>query len=198
MKNYKIIGLTGQSGAGKSTVAKLFESKNAFIINADILVNELYEPHSPCLKMLSAVFGKEIINSDKTLNRKKLAEKAFATKENTQLINSLVHPYVIMLFLKKLKSAVSGGSKIIVFDAPQLFESNADVFCDYIVSVTADKDRRIKRICGRDGISEKQALRRINAQLDEEFFKNNSDYIIENNDDFKSLQSKFDEFFNSL
>ena len=144
---------------------------------------------------LSKLKGRIIEKFD---NRKKLAEKAFATKENTQLINSLVHPYVIMLFLKKLKPAVSGGSKIIVFDAPQLFESNADVFCDYIVSVTADKDRRIKRICRRDGISEKQALRRINAQLDEEFFKNNSDYIIENNDDFKSLQSKFDEFFNSL
>lgn len=198
MKNYKIIGLTGQSGAGKSTVTKLFESKNAVIINADMLVNELYEPKSPCLKMLSAVFGEEIINNNKTINRRNLAHKVFATKGNTELLNSLVHPYVIMLFLKKLKSAVSGGAEIIVFDAPQLFESNADVLCDCIVSVTADKDRRIKRICRRDGISEEQAIERINAQLNEEFFRNNSDYIIENNDDFKSLEAKFDKFFNSL
>ncbi len=70
---------------------------------------------------------------------------------------------------------------IAVFDAPQLFESGIDAVCDVIVSVVADEDVRLKRITLRDGITEAQARERINAQHSEEFFKSNSDFIIENN-----------------
>ncbi len=195
MKNYKIIGLTGQSGAGKSTAAGYFLSKGAAVINADLIVKELYQSNSPCVKALAAVFGKDIIDTDGTPNRPLLAKRAFSSKENTEMLNSVVHPFVIALLLKKIKTAAKSGSKLIVFDAPQLFESNIDVLCDCIISVVASRQKRIERICKRDLITVLAAEQRINAQYSESFFIENSDYIIENNSDKESLERQIKQTY---
>ncbi len=198
MKKYKIVGLTGQSGAGKSTVAALFEKNNVRVINADLLVQRLYRGNSICLKTVSSVFGADIVNPDGVLNRELLAQRAFSSKDNTRLLNSIVHPFVMSCFLDELKTAVSENPDIIVYDAPQLFESNADLICDFIVSVVADKDNRIKRICARDKITRQQAIMRLNAQLSEDFFRRNSDFIIENNGSLDILKTQFDSIFKKL
>ncbi len=190
MKKYKIIGLTGQTGAGKSTVAAVLAKNGAAVINADALVTELYTPDSACLKVLSAEFGADIILSDKNLDRRLLAQRAFATKEKTELLGQLIHPFVLSLFLKKAEQCAKDGKKLIVFDAPQLFESRANVFCDLIISVAADERLRVKRITERDNISEEMAYKRINAQLSESYFKENSDFILENNGSSAELVSK--------
>lgn len=190
MKKYKILGLTGQTGAGKSTVSEVFAKNGAAVINADRLVAELYEPNSVCLKILSAEFGSDIILPNKTLDRKKLAQRAFATKEKTEILGELIHPFVLSLFLKKAEGCISADKKLIVFDAPQLFESRANVICDFIISITADENIRKQRIMQRDNISEEMADSRINAQLTESYFKENSDFILENNGSRQELISK--------
>lgn len=177
MKRVRLIGLTGQSGAGKSTAAKVFEQNGFTVINADELVKKVYAPNSPCLFAISSRFGRDIINTDGTLNRVLLAQRAFSSIENTAALNEIVHPFVLSEMLRELKDV----EDIAVFDAPQLFESGIDAVCDVIVSVVADEDVRLKRITLRDGITEAQARDRINAQHSEEFFKSNSDFIIENN-----------------
>lgn len=199
MKRINIIGLTGQSGAGKSTVAKLFTDKGILVVSADKIVSELYQKDSVCLNVLSANFGKDIINSDGTLNRQKLAQKAFVTKENTSLLNSLIHPFVLSKFLAIIKDASkNSNNNIAVFDAPQLFESNADAFCKAVIAVTASENIRLNRICSRDNISKECAKLRMNAQLDELFFRNNCDFIIENNNDKEMLKNKFNSIFESV
>ena len=177
MTRVKLIGLTGQSGAGKSTAAELFEENGMTVINADALVAEIYESSPACLKSVAASFGGDIINPDGTLNRKLLARRAFESKENTALLGAIVHPFVIAETLKILKTL----SGTVVFDAPQLFESNMDAVCDVIVSVTADEGVRAGRIIERDGLTREQARERISAQHSEEFFRSHSDYILENN-----------------
>lgn len=197
MKKYKIVGLTGQSGAGKSTVAGFIESESVCVISADLLVKQIYSSNAACVRSLAAAFGSDIIDSNGVIIRPSLAKIAFSSKENTQLLNSLVHPFVIAEFLKECKNAADNGAKIIVFDAPQLFESNADVFCDVIISVVADANIRTERICRRDGISYEQAQMRINAQLDEQFFKENSDYVIDNNSDIEYVRMQVKEIFSN-
>ena len=177
MTRVKLIGLTGQSGAGKSTAAELFEENGMTVINADALVAEIYESSPACLKSVAASFGGDIINPDGTLNRKLLARRAFESKDNTALLGAIVHPFVIAETLKILKTL----SGTVVFDAPQLFESNMDAVCDVIVSVTADEGVRAGRIIERDGLTREQARERISAQHSEEFFRSHSDYILENN-----------------
>lgn len=187
MKKCRILGLTGQSGAGKSTVAEFLEQNGFYVISADLLVKKIYNSGSPCLKTIAAVFGEDIISDNGTPDRKLLAKRAFSSKENTALLSSIVHPFVTAELFTQIKKAAESGATTVVYDAPQLFESNADVICDEIISVTAEKSVRLERICKRDNISKGNALMRMNAQLDEEFFRENSDYIIENNSDLSSL-----------
>lgn len=198
MKKCRIIGLTGQSGAGKSTVAAFLEQNGFKVINADLLVRKIYNSGSPCLKTIAAVFGEDIITENGTPDRKLLAERTFSSKENTALLSSIVHPFVTAELFVEIKKAAESGVTTIVYDAPQLFESNADVICDEIISVTAEKSVRLERICKRDNISKENALMRMNAQLDEEFFRENSDYIIENNSDISSLNIQLEGLIKQL
>ena len=198
MKKCRIIGLTGQSGAGKSTVAKFLEQNGFYVINADLLVRKIYNSGSPCLKTIEAVFGEDIITENGTPDRKLLAKRAFSSKQNTALLSSIVHPFVTAELFDEIKKAAESGATTIVYDAPQLFESNADVICDEIISVTAEKSVRLERICKRDNISKENALMRMNAQLDEEFFRENSDYIIENNSDISSLNIQLEGLIKQL
>lgn len=187
MKKCKIIGLTGQTGAGKSTVAKLFAEYNIKIIDADSIVHKIYSGASVCPKTLAAAFGNEVLNLDGTPNRPRLAKAAFSSKENLALLNSIVHPFVMYELLLQIKSEIAKGTETVAYDAPQLFESNSDLICDVIVSVVAEKSVRMQRICSRDGIAPEAAEARINAQLNEEYFRKNSDYIIENNKGLNDL-----------
>lgn len=194
MKHYKLIGLTGQSGAGKSTVAEVFAKLGAYVINADMIVAELYNAGSPCLKAVAAEFGQDTIRADGTLDRKLLAQRAFASSERTDALNRLVHPFVTARLFELLR----GAEGIVVFDAPQLFEADADVICDAVVAVTADKDIRVNRIIKRDSLCEEQAMLRVNAQHGEEYFRAHADYIIENNFDEESLRTQAEKVYNKL
>lgn len=198
MKKCKIIGLTGQSGAGKSTVAGFLEQNGFKVINADLLVRKIYNSSSPCLKTIASVFGEDIITENGTPDRKFLAERAFSSKANTALLSSIVHPFVTAELFAEIKKVAEIGATTIVYDAPQLFESNADVICDEIISVTAEKSVRLERICKRDNISKELALMRMNAQLEEKFFRENSDYIIENNSDISSLNIQLEDLIKQL
>lgn len=198
MKKCRILGLTGQSGAGKSTVASFLEQNGFYVISADLLVRKIYNSGSPCLKTLAAVFGEDIISDNGTPDRKLLAKRAFSSKENTALLSSIVHPFVTAELFTQIKKAAESGATTVVYDAPQLFESNADVICDEIISVTAEKSVRLERICKRDNISKENALMRMNAQLDEEFFRENSDYIIENNSDLSSLNVQLESLLKQI
>lgn len=184
MKTYKLIGLTGQSGAGKSTVARVFAEYGATVINADKIVASLYKAQSPCVSTIAAVFGSDCLLPNGEINRKKLAERAFSSKENTALLGKLVHPFVTARLFELLK----GKTGVVIYDAPQLFESGADVICDSVVAVVAERSVRRQRIIERDGITAAQADSRLNAQYDEEFFRMYADIIIENNTDKAALE----------
>lgn len=196
MRKYKLIGLTGTTGAGKGMVGKVFEEKGYVSIDADLLAREIMKS-GVVLKNIACVFGDDVIK-DNQLNRSLLAQRAFKDKESTALLNSITHPYIGALFINKVKALVSTGATKIVFDAPQLFESNLDILCDRVVSVLAHRDIRIKRIMARDNITLEKAETRVNVQLSDEFFKANSDYIVENNTDLQCLRNQAIEIINKL
>ncbi len=194
MARVKIIGLTGQSGAGKSTAAALFEEEGFSVINADALVRQIYENVPACLRAVAASFGGDIILPDGSLDRRLLASRAFESREKTDLLGAIVHPFVIAEILKRLKE-IKGCA---VLDAPQLFESRLDAICDLVVSVTAPEEERVRRITARDGISEAQARERVSAQLGEDFFRAHSDCVIENDGDFASFERQLNELIGQI
>ena len=167
MRKAIVIGLTGQTGAGKTTVADGLRHFGYQVIKADEIARLVTEKGSPVLQELAAVFGADILTEDGSLDRALLAERAFASE-------------ILRLINKKINGAFFDGYEGVILDASQLFESGLNERCTLVVSVVAPEDVRLKRIMERDGISEEKARLRMSAQYPEEFFRTHSNYVIEN------------------
>ena len=183
-----IIGLTGPSGAGKGTVAALFASYGLPVLDADKIYHELLLPPSPCLDAIAKRFGSQVLSSDGTLDRRVLGDTVFSDREALNDLNHIAHRFVMDEVRKQLRELEKSNVSAAVLDAPQLFEAGAEQICSAVVSVLANKELRAARIMKRDGIDEAHAMKRINAQKSDAFFKEHSDYIIENNTDPSELQ----------
>ena len=181
LEGVMVVGLTGQTGSGKTTACRKFMENGFAVINADEIARNIMKPDSVCLREVTDFFGTEILNEDKSLNRQGLADIVFNNPKKLEQLNSIMYPHITSEILSLIRVNSAEGKKLILLDAPTLFESRADDFCEIIISVLADADIREKRIISRDGLTVDQARRRMNSQLNEEFFKSHSDYIIHNN-----------------
>lgn len=175
----KLIGLTGKTGAGKSTVSAYLKEKGAYIIDGDTVARKVLEDNAPLLKELKRAFGEGVFNSDGNLNRGALARVAFSTPEKTQLLNSVMHPAINALIFEESERAFSDYDVVIV-DAAAIIESGFTEKCSFLIVVHAPSEIRKERIMKRDGISEEDALIRINGQKDDEFYLSRADYVIKN------------------
>lgn len=167
------IGLTGPTGAGKGCVCEELKKRGFKIIDCDYYAREITKTNSPVFPALQAEFGEDIIDNGE-LNRQLLADRAFSSKDKTEKLNAIMHPAIIEL----CKQQANG---LCVLDAPQLFEAKGEVDCYKVISVLASKETRISRICQRDGISKEQALERMSVQYSDDYFIDNSDFVIYNN-----------------
>jgi dephospho-CoA kinase len=184
-----VVGLTGQTGAGKSTVTDVFREAGFTVIDADRVAKFIQRCGSPCLAELKDFFSDEIISPDGNLNRAKLAEIVFSEKSNLEALNSICYPYISNEILRQIRRYARMQKKLILLDAPTLFESRTDDFCELIISVIAKENIRMSRIMQRDNISEESAKMRMKSQLSQRFFIQNSDYIIKNNGSVERLSA---------
>lgn len=180
MKKMLIIGLTGQTGAGKSTVSEILEKYGCYHIDADKVAHDILENNKAVREKLKEHFGEDIIDKDGKIDRKILAARAFADKDSTLALNAITHPAVNNKIQNIILKQKEYGTKAVIIDAIALFESGEAKICDYTVAVTAPREIRLERIIARDKISVSRANERINAQKDESFFTLNADYIINN------------------
>ncbi|MCQ2465115.1 MAG: dephospho-CoA kinase [Oscillospiraceae bacterium] len=193
-----VVGLTGQTGSGKTTACRKFMENGFAVINADGIARSVMEPDSACLREVTDCFGTGILNSDMSLNRQCLADIVFNNPKKLELLNSIMYPHITSQILAQIRSNSAAGNKLILLDAPTLFESRADDFCEIIISVIADHDTRLKRIIKRDSISEEQAEARMSVQHNDKFFVDNSDFIIRNNDGMNCLDDIVDEMSDKI
>ncbi len=188
----KIIGITGQTGAGKSTVCQLLEKRGYYHLDADEVAHSVVENDADVLSALCETFGKDIIKKDGSLSRPKLAARAFRNKETAERLDGICYPAVIKEIKSIIKREKKKDNNGIIIDAIGLFESGADRLCDFTVSVTAPRSARLKRIMKRDSLTREAAEKRIDAQKDASYYRERSDYII-NNDTLSSLEGKIGE-----
>ena len=176
----KIIGITGNSGSGKSTISKLI-SKNyeAKIINADKIAKEMTKNNGEYLQAIRQAFGNDVIKNNE-LDRKKLADIVFLNRAEKEKLDGLTFEYVVEEIKKELEANQNLDYQYIILDVPLLFESKLDKLCDYTIGVIAPKTEKIKRICERDKLSKEKALQRLNSQPNDEFFTKNCDTVINN------------------
>jgi len=191
----KIIGLTGGSGAGKSTVAKVFALHGARVIDGDIVARSVVEKGKPALVEIIDTFGKQVLLPEGSLNRAKLAKIVFSSQDALHKLNEITHKYITEEICAELKSA---KEPVVVIDAAALFESGINRLCDAVVCVTAEKEMRIKRIIARDNLTHQSAKERIEAQKDDSFYIKNSDFCIENNGDEQELFARAAQIINGV
>ncbi|MBQ8766840.1 MAG: dephospho-CoA kinase [Clostridia bacterium] len=176
----KIIGLTGLTGAGKSTVAQKLMAYGCYHIDADKVAREVINNNENVKNKLKERFGNDVINADGTTNRPILASRAFANTESTNALNEITHPAVTEEIKSIIKDMEEIGYRGVIIDAIALFESGENKLCDFTVAVVAPMDIRLERIMKRDNITEEKALERINAQKDEKFFTEKADFVLWN------------------
>ena len=191
----KIIGITGNSGSGKSTIAQVIKEKcNGTIIDADKIAKRMATNNSKYLQEIIKAFGTEIIKNNQ-LDRKKLADIVFNNQTQKEKLDKLTFKYVV----DEIKNQISTSKEqnYIILDVPLLFESKLNELCDYTIGVISEKQDKIDRVCKRDNISEEKAIQRINSQPDDNFYINRCDYII-NNSNYEQISEKVNEILIKL
>ena len=184
-----IIGITGSSGAGKSTICEILKKTyNVEIINADQIAKGLSKKGTNYINDIIKAFGNDIVDEQGELKRKKLGEIIYNNPEKRKNLNNCTFKYIkkeIEEEIKKTKDKVT-----IIIDAPLLFECGLEELCDKVIGVISKRDLQLERIVIRDNIDYEQAESRLNAQECNEFYIKRCDVIIENNNNIEDIEKK--------
>lgn len=172
----KVVGLTGGIGSGKTTVAGMFKDLGIPVYNADREAKNLMNTSDPLKKGIRALFGEKAFTKE-GLNREFIAAIVFNDKEKLEALNELVHPLVRSHFLSWMDAQ---SAAYVIQENPLIFEKNSQSLFDYIITVTAKKEDKIKRVMARDRIDESQVLGRMNNQLDDSLKIKGADFVIYN------------------
>jgi len=175
-----ILGVTGGIASGKSMVTEVFRSLGACVVSADELSREAVAPGSETLARLVAQFGRGILLPDDSLDRKALAERIFRDRAARAALNRITHPAIASLAEMRLQELVRQGERLIVYEAPLLFEAGAEGRVDAVLVVRIEESQQLARLMRRDGLSEAQARARIAAQMPQAEKVARADFVIDN------------------
>ena len=186
----KVVGLCGQSGAGKGAVCQFFAELNVVSIDTDKVYHDIISVNSDCTKELVEFFG-TVIFGNPGINRAELRKVAFSSGESLKALNEITHKHILNAVRReieslKLENTVDG----IIIDAPLLFESGFDKECDLTMAVIANSNTKIERIVARDGITREHAEARLSSQISDSELTARCDHVIENNGDAHALREE--------
>ena len=188
------IGITGGVGAGKSTVLDfLAEKYQAYVMKADEIGHLVMEPGQECYEPVIALFGKQIIKDDKTIDRRQVSDVVFSHPDMLERLNEIIHPAVKRYIRRQLELKRQQGQKICVVEAALLLEDHYQEFCDTIWYIHTDQEIRIRRLMENRGYTREKSISIIASQAPEEFFRANADYVVVNNTDLKETWQQIEE-----
>ncbi|MFZ0368736.1 MAG: dephospho-CoA kinase [Halobacillus sp.] len=176
-----VIGLTGSIASGKSTVSQMFSKFNIPVVDADHLSRKVVEPGEPAYNKIVETFGFQILQDDRTIDRKRLGKIIFSDEEKRQQLNSIVHPQVRQEMLEERDAYKAEDYPAVVLDIPLLFESKLTSYVDRTMVVYVDEEIQLKRLMERDRSEREEAEERIQAQLSIAEKAKMADAVIDNN-----------------
>lgn len=190
-----VLGVTGGSGCGKSTVTRQFTELGAEKIDADLVAREVVCPGKPALAEIIECFGEEYLTETGELNRKKLGELVFSDSDQLEKLNQITHKYITEEIKQRLQCA---KEEIVILDAALLYETGLDRLCSRTLCVLAAEQVRAERIMRRDGLTKQRALERIRSQKTERFYRERADDVIENNGGKEELAVEVKQYWKQL
>ena len=183
------LGITGRSGCGKSTVTAVFSAHGVPLADADQISREMLLPSSPLLPVLARRFGANILRADGSLDRRLLADRAFASPDGKAALDAITHPEIVRRIRLAKHAAEEAGASLFVLDGAVIVGTEAEAECDRLAVVTAPFETSVARIAKRDGIKPEMAARRLNAQTPEEALLARADYVLRNDADLAALEA---------
>ena len=191
------IGLTGGIASGKSTVSNILRGLGAKIIDADAVSKWVTRPGTAAWREIVDAFGPEILNPDRTINRRKLGGKVFNDPEALRRLNAITHPRIIRA-IKKEMARWERSDRVVVIDAPLLIEAGMTDLVDEVWLVSVDRETQVHRLMERDNFSQQEAESRMRAQLPLDVKKKYADRIIDNSGSFDQTKARIEELWNQL
>lgn len=190
------IGLTGGIATGKSSVSRYLVSLGAILIDADQIAREVMLPGHPVLAAVIERFGQAVLNEDGTLHRKKLGEIVFGNSAELKALNDITHPAIRQEMRERMRMfEQEQPDKLVVSDIPLLYESGLSEQFEQVMVVYVPAEIQLKRLMERDGISESDALSRLNAQMDIEEKKRRADIVIDNSGTMEETKAQILKFW---
>ena len=183
-----VVALTGQSGAGKSSLGRYFASQGYTVIDCDEVAKDIHKDIH-CQAELCIAFGDDIVK-DGVVDKQLLAKKAFADEESLALLTSITHPFIIKSILTDIEKAFDNGEKIVIVDGAVIIGHEFEKYCDKFIVVTCDRQKQYERLVVRDNISIEQAKNRIAKQTKLETMLNKADFIVYNNGTQQAMENQ--------
>ena len=193
-----LVGLTGNIGSGKSTVAQLLSERGATIIDADVLSRRAVEVGTPAYKAIVERWGTSILEPSGMLDRGALRRIVFSEPAELEQLNALVHPEVERMRGQLVQQARMRGDKLVVCDIPLLFERRITEEFDCIVLVDAPRPARLERLMRDRGLTETEAMDMIASQMPAELKRARADFVIENASTLTALEQRVNDVWASL
>ncbi len=177
----KVIGITGNIASGKSTVARMFEALGARIIDADEIARIVVEPGAPAWEEIVSEFGRDVLEPDGAINRKRLADIVFGDEAKRKRLNDITHPRIGERISELLREYKKEGAPVVMVEATLIVERGGlKSLIDWLIVVTADEETQIERLIRDKGFTREEALSRLRAQMPAREKMMHGDYIIDN------------------
>ena len=194
-----LVGLTGGVATGKSTVAKMFKQCGAAVINADLLARQVVEPGKPAWRAIVKLFGKTVLNQDRSLDRQALGSIIFHNPKKRRQLERIIHPRVAREQARLTKAITrKDPNAVVIYEVPLLFEAGVDKRVDKIIVVTADRKTQIVRLKKRNDLTRAEAIRRIRSQMPLAKKTQQADHLLNGTLPRPSLRRQVGQLFRSL
>lgn len=194
----KIIGLTGGIASGKSTVSSFLREKGYEVVDADKIAWELTEPDAPLWQAYKERYGERVLEEDRSLNRRAVAEIVFQNPAEKSWMDSTAHPLIKKAVENKLKCLEQAGCPVVFLDVPLLYEAGWETLTELVWVVYARRRQQLRRLCRRSGFTVFEAERRIDAQMSMEAKRQRGDIVIDNNASREDLQRQLKKLLSDL